>query len=85
MPMLFQKASFNVGAASVIHGEGDDATLKAGITFKFGAPKPVRQARDDNLLLENKIDAVMAENNLLKAQIAEINTQLKALNMLAMN
>ena len=85
MPKLFQKASFNIGAASVVHGEGDDATLKAGITFKFGAPKPVREAKDDNLLLENKIDAVMAENDLLKAQIAEINTQLKALNMLAMN
>ena len=92
MPELFQKASFNIGAASVVHGEGDDATLKAGITFKFGAPKPVRKAKDDNLLLENKIDAVMAknetiqaENDLLKAQIAEINTQLKALNMLAMN
>ena len=85
MPELFQKASFNIGAASVVHGEGDDATLKAGITFKFGAPKPVREARDNNLLIENKIDAVMAENDLLKAQIAEINTQLKALNMLAMN
>ena len=85
MPELFQKASFNIGAASVVHGEGDDATLKAGITFKFGAPKPVREAKDDNLLLENKIDAVMAENDLLKARIAEINTQLKALNMLAMN
>ena len=92
MPEMFQKASFNIGAASVVHGEGDDATLKAGITFKFGAPKPVREAKDDNLLLENKIDAVMAkneaiqaENDLLKAQIAEINTQLKALNMLAMN
>ena len=92
MPELFHKASFNIGAASIVHGEGDDATLKAGITFKFGAPKPVREARDDNLLLENKIDAVMAknetiqtENDLLKAQIAEINTQLKALNMLAMN
>ena len=85
MPELFQKASFNIGAASVVHGEGDDATLKAGITFKFGAPKPVREAKDDNLLLENKIDAVVAENDLLKAQIAEINTQLKALNMLAMN
>ena len=92
MPELFHKASFNIGAASIVHGEGDDATLKAGITFKFGAPKPVREARDDNLLLENKIDAVMAknetiqtENDLLKAQIAEINTQLKALNKLAMN
>ena len=85
MPELFQKASFNIGAASVVHGEGDDATLKAGITFKFGAPKPVREARDNNLLIENKIDAVMAENDLLKAQIAEINTQLKALNMVAMN
>ena len=92
MPDLFQKASFNIGAASVVHGEGDDATLKAGITFKFGAPKPVREAKDNNLLLENKIDAVMAkndtiqaENDLLKAQIAEINTQLKALNTLAMN
>ena len=85
MPELFQKASFNIGAASVVHGEGDDATLKAGITFKFGAPKPVREAKDNNLLLENKIDAVMAENDSLKAQIAEINTQLKALNMLAMN
>ena len=85
MPELFQKASFNIGAASVVYGEGDDATLKAGITFKFGTPKPVREAKDDNLLLENKIDAVMAENDLLKAQIAEINTQLKALNMLAMN
>ncbi len=85
MPKLFQKASFNFGAASVVYGEGDDATLKAGITFKFGAPKPVREAKDNNLLLENKIDAVMAENDLLKAQIAEINTQLKTLNMLAMN
>ena len=92
MPELFQKASFNIGAASVVHGEGDDATLKAGITFKFGAPKPVREAKNNNLLLENKIDAVMAknetiqaENDLLKAQIAEINTQLKALNMVAMN
>ena len=89
MPQLFQKASFNIGAASVVHGEGDDATLKAGITFQFGAPKPVREAKDNNLLLENKIDAVMtkndtiqAENDLLKAQIAEINTQL---NMMAMN
>ena len=85
MPEMFQKASFNIGAASVVYGEGDDATLKAGITFKFGAPKPVREAKDNNLLLENKIDAVMAENDLLKAQIAEINAQLKALNMLAMN
>ena len=85
MPELFQKASFNIGAASVVHGEGDDATLKAGLTFKFGTPKPVRKAKNDNLLLESKIDAVMAENHLLKAQIAEINTQLKALNMMAMN
>lgn len=92
MPELFQKASFNIGAASVVHGEGDDATLKAGITFKFGSPKHIREAKDDNLLLENKINAVMvknetiqAENDLLKAQIAEINTQLKALNILAMN
>ena len=85
MPEMFQKASFNIGAASVVYGEGDDATLKAGITFKFGAPKPVREAKDNNLLLENKIDAVMAENDLLKDQIAEINSQLKALNMLAMN
>ena len=92
MPTMFHKASFNVGVASVVHGEGDDATLKAGITFKFGAPKPVREAKDNNLLLENKIDAVMAknetiqaENDLLKAQIAEINSQLKALNILAMN
>ena len=85
MPEMFQKASLNIGAASVVYGEGDDATLKAGITFKFGAPKPVREAKDNNLLLENKIDAVMAENDLLKAQIAEINSQLKALNMLAMN
>ena len=92
MPELFQKASFNIGAASVVHGEGNDATLKAGITFKFGAPKTIGEARDSNLSLENKIDAVMAkneaiqaENDLLKAQIAEINTQLKALNMLAMN
>ena len=85
IPEMFQKASFNIGAASVVHGEGDDATLKAGITFKFGAAKPVREAKDDNLLLENKIDKVMAENDLLKAQITEINTQLKALNLLAMN
>ena len=92
MPEIFQKASFNIGAASVVYGEGDDATLKAGIRFKFGAPKPVREARDNDLLLENKIDAVMAknetiqaENDLLKAQIAEINIKLKALNMLAMN
>ena len=92
MPTMFQKASFNIGAASVVHGEGDDATLKAGITFKFGAPRSVREAKDNKLLLENKIDAVMtknekiqAENDLLKAQIAEINTQLKTLNILAMN
>jgi len=32
-----------------------------------------------------KNETIQAENDLLKAQIAEINTQLKALNMLAMN
>ena len=80
MPGLFQKASFNIGAASVVHGEGDDATLKAGITFKFGAPKPIREARDDNLLLENKIDAVMQENRILKVQLKEENEAIRQEN-----
>ena len=65
--------------------EARDMSFKAGITFKFGSVKPTRVADRNNHMLENKIDAVMTENNLLKAQIAEINTQLKALNMLAMN
>ncbi len=73
MPEMFQRASFNVGAASVVHGEGDDATLKAGITFKFGAPKPVRESKNNNLLLENKIDTVMKENRTLKAQLKKEN------------
>ena len=97
MPDIFQTASFNIGSSFLMNGEPDisdarDMSIKAGITFKFGAPKPLRKTKKDNSLLENKIDAVMAknetikaENDLLKAQIAEINIQLKALNMLAMN
>ena len=73
-----------------MNGEPDlsevrDMSIKAGITFKFGSVKPTKIVDGWNYLLENKIDAVMAENDLLKAQIAEINTQLKAINMLAMN
>ena len=97
MPDIFQTASFNIGSSFLMNGEPDisdarDMSIKAGITFKFGAPKPLRKTKEDNFLLENKIDAVMAknetikaENDVLKAQIAEINTQLKALSMLAMN
>ncbi len=90
MPKIFQTASFNIGSSFLMNGEPDlsevrDMSIKAGITFKFGSVKPTRTADDRNYMLENKIDAVMAENDLLKAQIAEINTQLKALNMLAMN
>ncbi len=97
MPNIFQTASFNIGSSFLMNGEPDisdarDMSIKAGITFKFGAPKPLRKTKKGNSLLENKIDAVMAknetikaENDLLKAQIAEINIQLKALNMLAMN
>ena len=90
LPKIFQTASFNIGSSFLMNGEPDlsevrDMSIKAGITFKFGSVKPTRVADDRNYMLENKIDAVMAENDLLKAQIAEINTQLKALNMLAMN
>ena len=90
LPKIFQTASFNIGSSFLMNGEPDisearDMSIKAGITFKFGSVKPTRVADRNNHMLENKIDAVMTENNLLKAQIAEINTQLKALNMLAMN
>lgn len=90
LPKIFQTASFNIGSSFLMNGEPDisearDMSIKAGITFKFGSIKPTRVADRNNHMLENKIDAVMTENNLLKAQIAEINTQLKALNMLAMN
>jgi hypothetical protein len=97
LPKIFQTASFNIGSSFLMNGEPDisearDMSIKAGITFKFGSVKPARVAEKQNHMLENKIDAVMAkneaiqnENDLLKAQIAEINSQLKALNMLAMN
>ena len=80
MPEIFQKASFNVGTATVFSGEGDDATLKAGITFKFGSAKPVRTADKQNLMLENKIDAVMQENMTLKAQLKEENDVIRQEN-----
>ena len=90
MPKIFQTASFNIGSSFLMNGEPDisearDMSIKAGITFKFGSIKPTRVSDKQNHMLDNKIDAVMAENDLLKAQIAEINTQLTALNMLAMN
>ena len=90
LPKIFQTASFNIGSSFLMNGEPDisearDMSIKAGITFKFGSIKPTRVSDKQNHMLDNKIDAVMAENDLLKAQIAEINTQLKALNMLAMN
>tara|TARA_B100000886_G_scaffold324386_1_gene269026 strand:- start:25 stop:1119 length:1095 start_codon:yes stop_codon:yes gene_type:complete len=90
LPNIFQTASFNIGSSFLMNGEPDisevrDMSIKAGITFKFGSVKPKRVANKHNYMLENKIDAVMTENNLLKAQIAEINSQLKTLNMMAMN
>ena len=59
MPEIFHNASFNVGTATVFSGESEDATLKAGITFKFGSAKPIRTADKQNLMLENKINAMM--------------------------
>ena len=65
---------------------------KQPLNIATNIAKRIREAKDNNLLLENKIDKVRAknesiqnENDLLKAQIAEINSQIKALNMLAMN
>ena len=90
MPKIFQTASFNIGSSFLMNGEPDisearDMSIKAGITFKFGSVKPTSVADKQNYMMENKIDTIMQENKLLKAQIAEINSQLKALNMLAMN
>ena len=90
MPKVFQTASFNIGSSFLMNGEPDisevrDMSIKAGITFKFGSFKQVRVADKSNHMLENKIDAVMQENNLLRTQIADINMQLQALNMVVMN
>jgi len=85
MPKAFQKASFNFGVASVLDGEDDGTSLKAGITFKFGAPKKIKTAEAIQFRTENKIDAVMQENKILKDQIAAINLKLETLNMVASN
>jgi hypothetical protein len=85
MPKAFHDASFNFGVASVVEGEQDGATLKAGITFKFGAPKKIKTAEAIQFRTENKIDAVMQENKILKDQIAAINLKLETLNMVASN
>jgi hypothetical protein len=92
MPKAFHDASFNFGVASVVEGEQDGASLKAGITFKFGAPKKIKTAEAIQFRTENKIDAVMLqnkkvmdENALLKDQIAAINLKLDTLNMVASN
>ena len=85
MPKAFHDASFNFGVASVVEGEQDGASLKAGITFKFGAPKKIKTAEAIQFRTENKIDAVMQENKILKDQIAAINLKLETLNMVASN
>ena len=85
MPKAFHDASFNFGVASVVEGKQDGATLKAGITFKFGAPKKIKTAEAIQFRTENKIDAVMQENKILKDQIAAINLKLETLNMVASN
>ena len=97
MPTIFKRASFNIGSSFLMNGEPDlsearDTSIKAGITFKFGAPKKIRTADITQLRTENKIDAmmlqnkkVMDENALLKDQIAEINLKLETLNMVASN
>ena len=85
MPKAFHDASFNFGVASVVEGERDGATLKAGITFKFGAPKKIKTAEAIQFRTENKIDAIMQENKILKDQIAAINLKLKTMNMVASN
>jgi hypothetical protein len=85
MPKAFQKASFNFGVASVLDGEDDGTSLKAGITFKFGTPKKIKTAEAIQFRTENKIDAVMQENKILKDQIAAINLKLETLNMVASN
>jgi len=85
MPKAFQKASFNFGVASVLDGEDDGTSLKAGITFKFGTPKKIKIAEAIQFRTENKIDAVMQENKILKDQIAAINLKLETLNMVASN
>ena len=85
MPKAFHDASFNFGVASVVEGEQDGASLKAGITFKFGSPKKIKTAEAIQFRTENKIDAVMQENKILKDQIAAINLKLETLNMVTSN
>jgi hypothetical protein len=85
MPSIFERASFNIGSSFLMNGEPDlsearDTSIKAGITFKFGAPKKFRTADITQLRTENKIDAVMLqnkkvmnENAILKKQLANNN------------
>ncbi len=85
MPKIFQTASFNVGSSFLMNGEPDlsevrDMSIKAGITFKFGSVKPTRVADKQNHMLENKIDAVMQENRILKAQLKDENDAIRQEN-----
>ena len=87
LPKIFQTASFNIGSSFLINGEPDlsevrDMSIKAGITFKFGSVKPTRVSDRSNYMLENKIDAVMEENRILKAQLKEDNDAIRQENNL---
>ncbi len=87
MPKIFQTASFNIGSSFLMNGEPDisearDMSIKAGITFKFGSVKPTRVTDDRNYMLENKIDSVMEENKILKAQLKEENDVIRQENNL---
>ena len=97
MPSIFKRASFNIGSSFLMNGEPDlsearDTSIKAGITFKFGAPKKIKTTEAIQFRTENKIDVVMLqnkkvmnENALLKDQIAAINLKLETLNMVTSN
>jgi hypothetical protein len=100
MPSIFKRASFNIGSSFLMNGEPDlsearDTSIKAGITFKFGAPKKIRTANITQLRTENKIDAmmlqnkkVMDENVILKKQLVNnseknqlLEDQIAAINL----
>ena len=87
LPKIFHRASFNLGSSFLLNGEPDlseanDMSIKAGFTFKFGNVKPIRTTFKKELIIENKIDAVMQENNALKAQLKEENDMIRQENKL---
>ena len=81
LPKIFERASFNIGSSFLMNGEPDlsearDTSIKAGITFKFGAPKKIRTADITQLRTENKIDAVMLQNKKVMNENAILKKQL---------